>query len=895
MSLRLAFLAASVFCFCAGSLRAQGEKIAKPVDSFVVKIDPASLPVHSRVRLGQLGGFRYNGPASFSAAMSLDGKLIAAADQNGGIKIIDAASGKALQNLAGQFIGNQGGLVFSDDGSTLAVESFQDVRVWDVATGKMRQQVQNRNNFGRVYPPSLSRDGKMIAIASAQIAKGNNNAGQVRAVDVATGKVIGPFDALHNYNIRAVIAPDGKTMISFGQYLNRAGAGGFDRDAPRTLQLWDLAAGKELRKVTLDLGVQGLGQISNAAYAPDGKTLAVTSGGSTFHLIEADTGKEIRRFAGLRGTGFGASLRFSPDGAILAAYGYAAPQAWHVKTGKRLELDDGPKAMLHAIAFPGKDRIIALGTIGQALHWWDANLAARATPFAGHLDVIDAVAFTSDGRSVVSAGADQTLIWWDAGTGKETRRLSLPQDEFGGRFGAGRGRGVLALSADARYAATGDQFGGVGIRLWNLKTARPVLDFDLSRAAFQVAAAFAPDGSKLAAADGPTPHLWDISTGQELLKLPANNARNAVQPAHLALSPDGKLIAVHASQFDMLGRQNADLIVWDIAQAKELHRSNRAVPNDRGGTGSASPLAFSPDGQLLAVAEVNGSITVLRARTGKEAVRFTSAQRNSAVQLAFSPDLRFLAVGHFPYGGGGGLPGLIGFGNGKSDEPSIEIWELAGGEVRERFVGHTGGITGLAYSPDGATLASASADTTLLLWDCTGKHGPKFEPLPAADIAAAWQALADKKAKIADTLGRLACTPGTLDYLKQNFQPAKRGDVDEKQLAKLVADLDAGNFKSREAATRELKQRGEQARAALQKGLASAASIEATRRMQELLDLLERTELTPQELQAIRGVEVLERIGNAEARDLLAALAKGDPAARVTQEAAAACKRLEPH
>jgi hypothetical protein len=59
-----------------------------------------------------------------------------------------------------------------------------------------------------------------------------------------------------------------------------------------------------------------------------------------------------------------------------------------------------------------------------------------------------------------------------------------------------------------------------------------------------------------------------------------------------------------------------------------------------------------------------------------------------------------------------------------------------------------------------------------------------------------------------------------------------------------------------------------------------------------LLDAMVRTQLTP-ELQAIRGVEILERIGTSDARAWLTALSKGAPLARGTQEAAAALKRME--
>ena len=50
---------------------------------------------------------------------------------------------------------------------------------------------------------------------------------------------------------------------------------------------------------------------------------------------------------------------------------------------------------------------------------------------------------------------------------------------------------------------------------------------------------------------------------------------------------------------------------------------------------------------------------------------------------------------------------------------SLWIRDTSSGKVRRRLEGHTNFVYGLAVSPDGKTLASASADGTTLLWDLT--------------------------------------------------------------------------------------------------------------------------------------------------------------------------------
>jgi hypothetical protein len=71
----------------------------------------------------------------------------------------------------------------------------------------------------------------------------------------------------------------------------------------------------------------------------------------------------------------------------------------------------------------------------------------------------------------------------------------------------------------------------------------------------------------------------------------------------------------------------------------------------------------------------------------------------------------------------------------------------------------------------------------------------------------------------------------------------------------------------------------------------SRLRLEVLRRLERLLDALDRP--TPEEILHTRCVEILERIGSAEAKKLLRRLADGDPLQVLTREARAALSRLE--
>ena len=77
--------------------------------------------------------------------------------------------------------------------------------------------------------------------------------------------------------------------------------------------------------------------------------------------------------------------------------------------------------------------------------------------------------------------------------------------------------------------------------------------------------------------------------------------------------------------------------------------------------------------------------------------RHRDAHSHGVSCLAFSPDGRTLASA--------------------STENRAELWAIADGELRQTLEGHTQRIRSLAFHPNGITLASGSNDRTVKLWD----------------------------------------------------------------------------------------------------------------------------------------------------------------------------------
>jgi len=223
----------------------------------------------------------------------------------------------------------------------------------------------------------------------------------------------------------------------------------------------------------------------------------------------------------------------------------------------------------------------------------------------------------------------------------------------------------------------------------------------------------------------------------------------------------------------------------------------------------------------------------------------------------------------------------------------VHIWDFATAKELAAFSGHSATINCIAFSPDGKTLASASSDTTALIWDLTKLPRPKVgvKPQPG-DLERWWETLASNDAaKAFDAICDLSAAPKeTVTFIKERIKPAAA--VEMKHIEELVGQLNDTQYKVREKANSDLLQIGERIVPALDKALAANPPLEAKRRLEDLRGKLTGMVLQGDRLRLFRAIEVLERIGSPEARQVLESLAAGAPGALGTASAHAALKRF---
>lgn len=841
---------------------------------------------NARVMFTGIGG-------SNNLALSRDGKVLAtqAAD---GTQLWDVASGKKLRTLAPNndnpaFRGviAMSGMAFSPDGATLAVRGFdQVIRLWNVADGKELLKIAKQpdaNNVNRVGFIGLPSNGGRTLVFSA----------------------------------------DGKTILSSGiSYENQ--------QQNASIQSFDAKTGKELRQHKLP--INNVGTIS-MTFAPDGKSLAWSLTDGAVRLLDTESGKEIGQFGKEKQQGgYVLSLVYSVDGKTIAGrrINSAGITLWDAAARKELHTLGGVPVQnanpfgarffiggfggygngQETVAFSPDGKTLVEVTNGNSVRFWTvADGKEIQTTSAGHHGGVIQVA-AADGKKLITRGADGTVRHWEMATGQELEQVKLPADTF---------NAVLAVDGKTIFCATTAN----SVRVLDAATGKELRNINVApqqQGGVRIAGlgvgnlAVSPDGKRLGIAGyDQTIRVFDAESGKEIHNLSQQTAKPDPKNPRvlvasnyyggamsLAFSPNGRLLCATgvAPQNVMWNgggivampglESNSAIRLWDLSQA----RRPRAFDSK---TAGFSDQTFTPDSAFIVTANFDNTISIWETLTGKECLHIKvvgdkqpaanlnpvinarmariAMQTSGAARLALSPDGRTLAV--------------------TGNDQAIRLFDLRSGRELGKFQGHNGQVMSLAFAPDGKTLISGSADTTALVWDGGRfiKSDPPRGELTAEQVNGLWQDLAADPVKAYQAiLGWRAAPRQAIAQFKEQLRPAV--GIEAKHIEQLIADLETAKYESRQKATDELEKLGELAEPALRKAMTKGPSLEMRRRLDMLIEKIVSDKVPPAEtLRALRAVQILEQIGNAEARVVLQRLADGAPGHRLTRQAQAALKR----
>ena len=464
----------------------------------------------------------------------------------------------------------------------------------------------------------------------------------------------------------------------------------------------------------------GKGYINDIAYAPNGTQLAVATSIGVW-LYDTSTDTELNLLS--EGPDYVQTIAFSPDGSILATGGYLPSppiRLWDADTGKLSGTLKGSEDVVTLAFSPDGTMLASSGKWPDyPIRLWDvATRQPRDTRF-DNTGSPYAISFSPDGKTLVSGGRDNTVRLWDVQTGELKNRLKGHRDDVN----------AVIFSEDGEMFASGSDDGTV--RLWNVRTGETVatLKGDTKFPEEIRDLAFSPNGTTLASATTDEIWLWDIDTKQIIRILEGHTW----QVSALAFSPDSETIA--SAGWDWTLR------LWDAGTGKLRKTFGEH-------TSAVNTVAFSPDGRTLASASwglirlwhTSGvPLRLWYARTGEHLENFIY-HIDYVWTVVFSPDSKHLASGGndsrlrlWEANTGNHIATLRGGGDAVAFSPdgkliaseyggdgiisTIGLWDVYSGELHHVLNGHYSPLTGMAFSPDGKTLVSASRDSEIVLWD----------------------------------------------------------------------------------------------------------------------------------------------------------------------------------
>jgi len=477
-------------------------------------------------------------------------------------------------------------------------------------------------------------------------------------------------------------------------------------------------------------------------------------------------------------------------------------------------------------------------------------------------------------------------------------------------------RAAMAQTPDGKQLVVADGSGRIDV--FEIATGRLARRLQEPGADPVYNTAVSPDGRWLACARvRPDIQIWDFAAGKVAATIPVHPGSDRRRPGaaeRLAFSPDGKVLYTGVEIFT--GSNDQGATAWEVPSGKRLWNvpgvgyNLAADPRGRwvlssllrqdpirlvlldqatGRVAGTLPIepswepdgtpvdatttldrAFTPDGARLVTLHEDGTVRAWDPLAGREVARIRWATDRSGEPggLACSPDGRWAAV---------------------RSRGTVFAIELASGRVVHTIAGREAPIRELAFTRDGRGVI-VNAGPAPILWSLTPKELPDlggradalWEALGSGDAAQAyrlqWALVTDPKAAVRLAADRVR--PAELVVPRARFDG-------------LVAGLDSPEFAQRERSERDLTRAGITVPPAwLRKALEASSSEEVRARLRRIL--ARREAPCPDQWRLERAVQVLELAGTPEAVVLLKEWAGGPAGAVLTEEAAAAVKRLAP-
>jgi WD40 repeat protein len=550
-------------------------------------------------------------------------------------------------------------IAFSGDRTTIASASAdKTIKLWR-PNGKLITTLSGHSN--RVNCVTFSPDGQTIASASADATIKLWNTLSKQSITLSG----------HNDVVNSVSFSPNNSLIA-------------SASADESVRIWQ-RNGKLMRTLW---GHDS--PVRSVAWSPNGSILASASNDKKIILWNRN-GKLLRSFSGHNDAIL--SIAWSPDGQMIASAGLDYTiKIWRTRDGKLLKTFLGHSDGITSINFSPDGQTIASASTDKTVKLWDLDGEVLAT-LKGHSNRVNSVDFSPDGRTLASASKDTTIKLWQ---GEDV----LPRNPQAHTEGIT----TVSFSPDGKTIASASL--DKTVKLWNFK--QPYLTL-LEHQDQVWSVAFSTDGKMLASGSkDKTVKLW-----QENGKLIRTYSGHSSTVLGVSFSPDGRIASASRDKTVRLWSMNGTAIKMS------------------GHTAAVNWVSFSPDGQIIASASDDNTVK-LWSQDGK-LLKTLAGHEGSVYGVAWSSDGKIIASASIDNtirfwnqdgkfikkleGDGDGFTSVAFSSNGilaAASEENIKLWSREH-KLLIAFRGYTGGLTSFSFSPDGKTMATGSANGTVIL------------------------------------------------------------------------------------------------------------------------------------------------------------------------------------
>ncbi|XP_054870069.1 telomerase protein component 1 isoform X2 [Amphiprion ocellaris] len=439
----------------------------------------------------------------------------------------------------------------------------------------------------------------------------------------------------------------------------------------------------------------------------DEQLMVVGTGQGTLHFIHTETGQEVKSLvSSCDGI---SSCVFLKDKGLATTSFDGRIEVWDIKNGCRTALIEGHSNTITAIDINANKKYLATVSLDFTLKVWSTKVNEVAS--LPSTSPLNCVTFDPDGHLLAAGCWNGDVIVWKWLKDKSATSL------------CGHKRSVRSVSfspSSSSMLCSGSVCGEV--RVWSLPTSTCVGCFQAHLGATEALTFLKEESMLLSAGSDHTLQLWSGGLGCSVTTLKDDECEQEPPQKKLksTRSESAAVCVAVNGDFAAVAYQHEGVKLFSLVTGEKVWNTTETsvqcllwITLDPEKTEPELLLAGGEDSNLRAWKKKEGEEGMMG---GLESVGMFTAQTGTI--LAMAQNTTYLATA--------------------SDEFTIALCLLSdkaedlASEPHATLRGHTGGVTCLAFSPDGEKLLSGGKDQALMVWDVASTPPALFKLLPHA-------------------------------------------------------------------------------------------------------------------------------------------------------------------